>query len=56
MQTVEDPDVLRWARETLAMLRTHVEQAPWTKMVLFAMDKPAGRRSLRLGLEGRCGG
>ncbi len=38
MQTVEDADVLRWAHKTLAMLRAHVEEARWTKMVLHAMD------------------
>lgn len=38
MQTVEDADVLRWAHKTLAMLRAHVEQARWTKMVLHAID------------------
>lgn len=38
MQTVEDPEVLRWAHKTLAMLRAHIEQARWTKMVLHAMD------------------
>lgn len=38
MQTVEDPEVLRWAHKTLAMLRAHIEQARWTKMVLHAID------------------
>jgi putative membrane protein len=38
MQTVEDADVLRWAHKTLPMLRAHVEEARWTKMVLHAMD------------------
>lgn len=38
IQTVEDTDVLRWAHKTLAMLRAHVEEARWTKMVLHAMD------------------
>ena len=38
IQTVEDTDVLRWAHKTLAMLRAHVEEARWTKMVLHTMD------------------
>jgi len=38
IQTVEDAEVLRWAHKTLPMLRAHVEEARWTKMVLHAMD------------------
>jgi len=38
MHTLEDADVLRWTYKTLPMLRAHVEEARWTKMVLHAMD------------------
>jgi putative membrane protein len=38
MQTVEDPAVLHWTYRTLPMLRAHVEDARWIKMVLHAMD------------------
>jgi putative membrane protein len=38
LQTVEDPAVLHWTYKTLPMLRAHVEDARWIKMMLFAMD------------------
>jgi putative membrane protein len=38
MQTVEDADVLHWSYRVLPMLRAHVEEARWAKMVLHAID------------------